>query len=268
MKRTVALIGLVLALFFSLFLPAAGEIKLPPPPQTDIYVQDYAEMLTPEEEEEVLRLGSALEEKTGAQVVLVTIPSLEGQEIFDYAQSLFRAWGIGQKEENNGVLILAVRDNIEQNRRGRIRIHVGYGLEGALPDGKVGRILDEMALPAFARGEYGEGLTATYRAVVKEVAAEYGVDIAALPGETPGGREQTGVVVLSGWKALLFTAGVVLFLLVDFFFFGGAMTWFIISLLSAGRFRGGGGFGGGGFGGGGFGGGFGGGDSGGGGAER
>ena len=112
-----------------------------------------------------------MEEETGSQVVVVMINSLEGLEIEDYALKLFRQWGIGDKDKNNGVLFI-----ISKNER-KIRIEVGYGLEGALPDGKVGNILDNYVIPALKNDDYDSGIYMGFSALVNVICSEYGINI-------------------------------------------------------------------------------------------
>ena len=97
-----------------------------------------------------------LERDTGAQVAVLTIPSLEGQPLEDFSMRVVEAWQLGQQDRDNGVLILIARDDR------KIRIEVGYGLEGVLPDVLCGRIIDNAMKPAFRQGDFSEG---TLRAV-------------------------------------------------------------------------------------------------------
>jgi len=97
-----------------------------------------------------------LEEETGAQVVVLTIPSLEGQPLEDYSMRVVEAWKLGRQDRDNGVLILIARDDR------KIRIEVGYGLEGVLPDALCGRIINNAMKPAFHQGDFSGG---TQRAV-------------------------------------------------------------------------------------------------------
>ena len=93
----------------------------------------------------ILAYSSALAKRTKTQVVVLTVPTLDGESIEDYGLSVLREWGIGDKKENNGVLLLvATKDR-------KSRIEVGYGLEGVLPDGLTGRIQDQYMLPALWR---------------------------------------------------------------------------------------------------------------------
>lgn len=97
-----------------------------------------------------------VEKETGAQIAVLTIPSLEGQPLEDYSIRVVEDWELGQQDRDNGVLILIVRDDR------KIRIEVGYGLEGVLPDALCGRIIDNAMKPAFRQGDFSAG---TQRAV-------------------------------------------------------------------------------------------------------
>lgn len=96
----------------------------------------------------------AHEEKSSDQVVVATIASLEGEVLEDYANRLFRAWGLGQAQQNNGVLLLVARDDR------KIRIEVGYGLEGTLTDLHSKLIIDNTIVPAFRAGNFAAGISA------------------------------------------------------------------------------------------------------------
>ena len=255
MKKKLLWLLLVLQVIF--FLPwglgqAAG---IPPKPARDIYVVDEAGVLSSRTKQIILAYSSALAKRTKTQVVVLTVPTLDGESIEDYGLSVLREWGIGDKKENNGVLLLvATKDR-------KSRIEVGYGLEGVLPDGLTGRIQDQYMLPSFRKGNYDEGILNGYSAVLQTVAKGYGLSVKDLPVEgtsQPQPQEQSeGLPFLT--RLILF-GGIVLLFLVDRLLFGGAIFRTLLYLFF---FRGGGrggGFGGGcGFGGGSFGGGSGGG---------
>lgn len=234
-----------------------------PEPQGDIYVQDFENLLTAEQTRELNSLGRALEDRTKAQIAVLTVPTLDGYTVEEYALQALRKYGLGDQKLNNGVLLLLSMEDGEPGNR-PLRIEVGYGLEGALPDGKVGRILDQVTIPYLVNNQPGEAIVETYKTLYNEIAREYGVEGTLTPQEiavpeAPAGNDGDGRLS-SGWIILI-----IAFLAVDFIFFRGMMTMFLISILG----RGGGSGGGGGFGGGG--GGFrggGGGSSGGGGASR
>jgi uncharacterized protein len=118
-------------------------------------VNDFAGILSPSQRDTLEARCRTVREKTGAQIAVVTLKSLEGGQIDDFAVKLFERWGIGQKEKKNGLLVLvAIQDR-------KARIEVGYGLEPILPDALAGRILREQLFPAFRQQRYADGLTAT-----------------------------------------------------------------------------------------------------------
>ena len=231
-----------------LFLaPASAAPQIPDKPTGDIYVQDYAQILDSTTKTRLNALGKDLDNKTKAQLVVVTIPSLGGAALEDYSLTMLRTWGIGDAKLNNGVLLLvAVQDR-------KSRIEVGYGLEGALPDGLTGRIQDRYMLPYFAKGQYDSGIDNAYNVLAQTIAKEYNVQVQAAvkkPKKNTSDDLDTFDII-----------ALVMIIIVISFFAG------------RGGGRSGGGFGGGfgGFGGGssgGFGGGFGGGSGGGGGSSR
>lgn len=221
-----------LPLFF-LFItsPAIAEENFPSP-VGDIYVQDFANVLNPSEKQQLLGLGRAVEEKTGAQIAVLTVETTGDMEMPEYANEAFRFYGIGNKERNDGVLlVLALQDR-------NIRIEVGYGLEGIIPDGKAGRILDQNAIPSLQAGQPNAAVMNTYQALANEIAAE--MIQPAAPTQQPEG---------TGIPAWLIIIAVVIVLFLDFKFFGGTLTYLLLSILS--RSRGGGGGSGGSHGGGG-----------------
>ncbi|MFN4224625.1 MAG: TPM domain-containing protein [Fervidobacterium nodosum] len=142
-----------------------------PQPTTYKYINDYVGVVENDVIEKIVSVGRELEVKTGAQITAVVLKTLGDTTIEEYAVELFRKWGIGQKDKDNGVLILAALDDRE------MRIEVGYGLEGAIPDGKAGRIRDEYIIPYFKEGNYSKGIYYGYLAIAKEVAKEYNVEL-------------------------------------------------------------------------------------------
>ncbi|ANE41649.1 methanol dehydrogenase [Fervidobacterium sp. SC_NGM5_O18] len=165
LKRT---FYLILGLLFISNILLAVDFPKPTPYK---YINDYVGVVEPEYVQKIISVGKELEDKTTAQVTAVIIDSLQGITIEEYAVELFRRWGIGQKGKDNGVLLLvAINDR-------QMRIEVGYGLEGAIPDGKAGRIRDEYIIPYFKEGDYSKGIYYGYLALAKEVAKEYNVEL-------------------------------------------------------------------------------------------
>jgi uncharacterized protein len=115
-------------------------------------VNDFARVLKGPQRAALEALLQDAERDTTAEIAVVTIRDLEGESVEGYANGLFNAWGIGKQEKDNGVLILVARDSRE------MRIEVGYGLEGVLPDGLAGQVIRETFVPRFRDGDYATGI--------------------------------------------------------------------------------------------------------------
>ena len=256
---------LCLLLLQILFLSSAQALAaptVPAKPADGTFVVDEVGVLSAQTETVINTYTRALSKRTKAQIAVLTIKSLQGEAPEEYALTVLRQWGIGDRKLNNGVLILVAVDDR------RSRIEVGYGLEGALTDGLAGRIQDDYMLPYFRQGNYDKGVARGYTAVLQTVLKEYGLEIKNLDvsANTRFADDRAREINMSDVAAFIVVA-----LILFGFFFGGPGG-------GGGGFRRtqhggifyGGGFFGGGFGGGGFsgGGGFGGGSGGGGGAGR
>lgn len=250
MKRWLIYFILLLQCFFAACVTAAPQIPPKPTVAAGIYVQDYAQVLSAEDKRRLLSIGQELDDKTTAQLAVVTVKTLDGQPIEDYALSILREWGIGSKEKNNGALIVvAVQDR-------RSRIEVGYGLEGLLTDGLTGRIQDQAMIPYFRKGNYAAGIVNGYAIAASLIAKDAGVQLTAInseqiavPAKTTNNTDQE----YPFWLKLLIGAGIVLLLIIDNLFLGGVLTQMLFFMFLRGRGGGGGrgGFGGGSGGGGG-----------------
>ena len=227
MKKIILVITVLICLIF----PVSAETEL----KGYDYANDYADVLSYETENYIDNTGRAYQSSDGTQIVVVTVESLEGQAIEDFAYDLFNDWGIGDKKSDNGILILFSEDDRE------IRIEVGDGMEGIFNDAKVGRMLDNLAIPYFKNDDFDTGIKNLYSGIVEVI------------GNPEAFEEETGVGEIAG------TIGLVVLLIILSLMSGGkggGRRW------SWGRFGGYGGWGGygghGGFGGGSSGGGFGG----------
>lgn len=170
---------LLLVVFTVLLLarPVAAALTLPAP-TTQFYAYDEMGVLSSSTTDEILKTNIELEGKTKAQVVVATVNDLQGYPVEDYALELFRQWGIGDKKLNNGVLILLGYEPTTDQYG--VFIATGYGLEGQLNDGKVGRILDEYFMPLVDRDNpqsFDRALQEVFRAVISQVIAEYDVEL-------------------------------------------------------------------------------------------
>jgi len=154
------------------FVLTATLLLLPTPliavsyPNPTGFVTDTAQLLTTEERTALETTLTNFTQQTGNEIAVVTVPSLEGEPIEDYAVKLFKQWGIGQKEKDNGLLILIAKEDRA------VRIEVGYGLEGALNDAKAGRIIRDIIAPAFQEGKYAAGLQGAVEVIIGELKGE------------------------------------------------------------------------------------------------
>lgn len=243
--------GLIVAL--TLATTTVGALEVPP---LSGRVVDEAGIVSQEGRSALEDYFRRLEEATGAQIAVLTLPSLEGEVLEDYSIRVVDEWQLGQGDEDNGVLLLIAMEEKQ------IRIEVGYGLEGRLTDATSGRIIREYLQPYFRAGEYTAGVLSASQAIGTVVADDAEVaSLGAAPSDTA--RQSSS---RSSSRGIPFNLGAfaIIFLLGSFGRRGrrGGGLWqalFWGSMLSgAGRrhtrgpFGGGGGFGGGGFGGGGF----------------
>lgn len=130
-------------------------------------VVDEANLMSRKQAQQLTQQLAAFEKRSGIQLVVVSIDTLAGDTIEEYGYQLGRHWGIGQKGKDNGVLLL-----IAQDER-KVRIEVGYGLEGALPDAIAANIIQTRILPAFKRGDMVAGVVAGSQAIMQALAGEY-----------------------------------------------------------------------------------------------
>jgi uncharacterized protein len=277
---------LVALVLLALFCAVAQAQDLAPVPPLDSPVVDTTGTLDAATKQQLQSQALALQQRKGSQLQVLVVPTTQPEDIAQYAVRAFEEWKIGRKGVDDGVLLVVAKDDR------RVRIEVGYGLEGAIPDATSARVIQEYLVPKFRSGDYAGGITDATAALVKLIDGE------PLPAPMADHRAERGKGG-SGWLVALFVAFIVAQVVRGIFgrapsivrgVLGGAaaggVAWLISSLLlvggigafigfffglvsaPAGRFardRGYGGWGGGGWGGGGFGGGGGGGFGGGGG---
>lgn len=167
------------------------------PPLTGRVV-DAAGLLDPATRAALTRELEAFETRSSDQVVVATVPDLQGYEIEDYGYRLGRAWGIGQKGENNGVILLVSRGDR------RVRIEVGYGLEGTLTDALSRLVIEGDILPRFRANDYAGGIKAGTEAILQILGGD-AAEVKARAERNSGWQEGDG----GGWLTL----GVILFIL-------------------------------------------------------
>jgi uncharacterized protein len=169
--------------------PVFADAALPKPRG---FVSDFANVMREGDIREIETLSAAVKEKTGAELSVVTIKTFAPYgSIEDFALALFSDWGIGRKGSDDGaLLILAVDER-------KVKIEVGYGLEGAIPDSMAGRILDTAIIPDFRTDNFSGGLVKGASSIAAAIAKENGIELSDLnlsekdivntqPGKTPG----------------------------------------------------------------------------------
>lgn len=147
--------------------PAAGQDVIAP---TGRWVTDLGDFLTDGEETLISARLAGFADTTSTQIIVVTLPSLEGGDAGDYAVRLGRAWGVGQGEKDNGVVVLVSREDRQ------LYIATGLGLEGAIPDIVAGRIVRDVMVPAFREGNFYDGIAGAVDKLMLAAAGEYTVD--------------------------------------------------------------------------------------------
>ncbi len=255
------LLAILLALLGVAYFVRAEDIKSIHPSG---YVTDLAGVISGDTKTQLEALCTELEQKTGAQIAIVTVHSIENQSIEDYAADLYKSLGVGDKQNSRGVLLLVAPDLRQY------RVEVGYGLEPVITDGRAGDAGRAM-VPLLRQGDYSGAIQTAAWQLANYVAADRGVTLSGQPpaSSAPAPTSNGGSGISGIW--IFFGILFIIFLIsrASRGGRGGGSGWWILPLLmSGGGGRGGGGYGGGGFGGGGGGfGGFGGGMSGGGGAS-
>lgn len=164
-RRASGLLPFILAAVLAMAAAGAALAALQFPALTGRVV-DEAGLLTPAEVQSLTEALKAHEEATGNQVVVVTLKSLQDTPIEDYGWQLGRAWGIGRQGKNDGALLI-----VAPNEK-KVRIEVGYGLEGILTDAASRLIIERVMLPAFRSGQFGPGIVAGTGAILKMLADE------------------------------------------------------------------------------------------------
>lgn len=178
-------------------------------------VNDEARMLSSAAAAELETVLRSFEDSTSNQVVILTIPSLEGEVLEEYSYSVASTWKLGTAKNDNGVLLLVVRDDR------KVRIEVGSGLEGDLTDLISGLIIRREIVPRFKSGDYDGGITAGTTAIMEAIKGTYAVD-----AEEGNSEERIGMLL--GFGIFLFVVG--MFTLIALFTTGGP-SWFLFFFL-------------------------------------
>lgn len=167
MKNQVVLIKVFFVASLLLVFSVIHAQQIPARPSPPKLVNDFADVLSSEEEQQLERKLVAYDDSTSNQVAIVTIKTLDGYPIEEYALAILRQWQVGNKQTNNGVVILAVIDDRQ------VRIETGYGLEGAIPDITASQIIRNDMAPSFRNNSYYEGFNKAVESIILAAAGEY-----------------------------------------------------------------------------------------------
>ncbi len=256
------LIFRALSALLAVLIFAGGAAARETFPRPQGAVNDFAGVIAPEYRRQMENLAREVWQKTGTAIVVATMASIGDEELNDYVNRLYQAWGIGKKGEDKGVLLfVTVKER-------KMRIETGFGVEGILPDGLVGEIRDKYMLPFFRNNEFGKGLNNGMIAIASVVAKNAGTELTGNPAAEPPRGQKRG---RQGGPDIWIVAVIVILAVLLLGTRQGRemLPWLIVMVLSSGRGGGGdrggdfdgfgggfGGFGGGGSGGGGAGGSF------------
>ncbi len=231
-----------LVLLFCGFVMLAGggrvsvaKVNTPSAPVPMRLVNDRAGLFTRSQQLQLENALRGFEQKTSTQIAVVTLPDLDGYTPQEMASGIIDNWGVGQKGLDNGVVLLLKPRN---DTRGEVFIATGSGMEGVLPDGKVGRIIDAVMLEELKRGDYFTAAVNGVRVIMEVSAGEYSIDDV----------EDRGI----GWRAFVFPGLILLVFIIACIAKGGVgegltfMLWLLMILARSGGRGGGGSFGGGG----------------------
>ncbi len=190
----ISLLILTLALIFA---PRAYALDVP---QLQGYVNDYAGMISSQTKATLEQELRAFEQSDSTQIVIVTIPSLQGEVLEEFSVRIAEAWKIGQKGKDNGIIFLVSKEDR------KLRIEVGRGLEGKLTDLMAGRIIDLVVKPRFKRGDFDNGIISGVHSLIDATRGEFKAE----PGATRRSSRKSGALpqlvtfIIFGAMALLF----------------------------------------------------------------
>lgn len=203
-KIFTAVVAIILCISLLTITVAAAVI---PKPKDNFFVNDFADVISAADEQKMQAQGEELYKKCGAQVVVATVKTLDGSDIESYSLEMARSWKIGSDENDDGILLLLA---VEERK---VRIEVGYGLEGALPDSKTGRILDTYGIEHFKKDDFSTGLTAVYNSLANEVCIEKGIE----PDENYKGVSEDNTTVSDNIVMLIILSFIVFCFIIPLF---------------------------------------------------
>jgi len=228
MRRTFLLPKTALLIISALAIATYGRADLPMPRH---YVEDYANAINDADEQSLNGILQELEQKTGAQYIVLTVESTEGLPIEQFSIELAEKWKLGQAGKDNGMLfVIATKDR-------KYRFEVGYGLEGFITDQYCGRVGREVLAPLLKKGQYSRGIYEANLQIVQKIAEQYGVTLTGMPKLAPIPVERRSSMPCCGFLTFL-----LLFFIIFVGLRCGTGRWFFLPLMLGG-FGGSGGYG-------------------------
>ena len=182
-NRLMLLVVLLFTLVVPGFLRAAMEV-----PTLTARVNDHADMLARATEQQLESVLADLEREESTQLAVLTIPTLQGENLEEYSLKVAESWGLGQKSRDNGALLLIVKNDR------KLRIEVGYGLEGRLTDLVSGRIIRDIITPRFRNGNFDQGVIDGVGAMIAAVRGEFSGE-SATRSQQPVPADFSGMLV-------------------------------------------------------------------------
>lgn len=173
LNRFLVACALAVVCMVVLGLPVHAAFKVP---KTQGYVTDLADVLSPAAEQQLTALAQELDQKTKAQIAVLTVHTLDGTPIEQAALETGRTWGVGNKKSMGLLILVAVEDR-------QLRTEVGYGMEGIITDGTAGQIQDRYMIPWFKQGQYEQGILQGTMAYAQKIARFYEVTLSGLSGQ-------------------------------------------------------------------------------------
>lgn len=169
-KQHMSLRNFSVVFFLTTFFALSGMAQIAVPEHAGIWVHDEPAVLKPEIRQELEALLKAERDSTSNQIAILIVQSLDGDDISAYANRVFRAWKLGQEKKDNGVLFVVALDER------KVRIEVGYGLEGQLTDLLASRIIRNEVAPEFRRGNMQAGVVKGTLAIIRTISGAYDAD--------------------------------------------------------------------------------------------
>lgn len=202
-KRIIVLVGLLLLIPLLL----SAKVTYPKPTQ---WVNDFAGVLSSSTVSQLNRLALEIKQKTGFELAVAVVKDMQGEDYYTYANKLYATWGVGTKDDEGCLILIAVDER-------KLKIEVGYGAEGFITDGLAGEIADTYMVPYLKNNNWDEGLIQGYLALASVVGRNYGVQFDGVPEEVYQIDEKP-----DARSIIKFIIGFIIFLLI----FGGRMGFF------------------------------------------